>query len=185
MGAPFIPGVGGKKRAVDGEDLMGEEPQKVDNLYQHVEDLLVELFSQPNLKVGEGCLTGYVGIANPCVKSIVSALIPISQGLQEGFHVGELFKVTKERQKKEADGVIGNTGNAISVRHQRADEREVNQRGNKAGKSSDYAAALFDPDVAMFEGVLGKPEYFRFRKGSEVLLLNADTDAIEFAHYLA
>jgi hypothetical protein len=175
----------GKKRTVDGENLMGEEAQKINNFNQDLEDLLVALFSQPVFEVGEGCFTRDIGIANPREESIVPTLFFVPQGLQEGFHIGELFKVAKELQEKETDRVIGNTGTTISISHQGADEREVNQGGSKAGEAANYTAALFDPDIAMLEGILGKPEDLRFWKGSEVVLVNADTDAVEFAHDLA
>jgi hypothetical protein len=185
MSAALVPGVGGKKCAVDGEYFMREEPQKVYDLNQDVKDLLVAIFSQSAFEVGKGCLTGEMGMANPCVKSVVSALIPIPQYVQEGFYIGELLEVAKELQKKETHGVIGNTGNTISVCHQRADKGEINQRGNKTGEAAGYAAPLFYPDIAMFEAVLGKPEGFGFEEGPEMFLENADTDAVEFAHDLA
>ena len=45
IGAPLVPGISGEQGSVSGNDLIGEKPQEFCDLYQDMEDLVVELFS--------------------------------------------------------------------------------------------------------------------------------------------
>jgi hypothetical protein len=45
IGAPLVPGIGRDKGSIGGNDLIGEKPQEFCDFYQHMEDLVVALFS--------------------------------------------------------------------------------------------------------------------------------------------
>ena len=45
IGAALVPGIGGKKGSIGGKYPIGEKPQEFCDFYQHMEDLVVALFS--------------------------------------------------------------------------------------------------------------------------------------------
>lgn len=65
VGAACVPGIGWKQRTVNGNNLMGEESQKIRDLDKYLENLLAALFSQPPFEVCKGCFARDVGVAKP------------------------------------------------------------------------------------------------------------------------
>jgi len=92
----FISGVFREKGAIDGEDLIREESQKVCNLHQDMKYIIVKFFSQALFKIGKGGFTGNLGIADAGIQSKMFSSIPVLEDFQKSFHVGVFFKETEE-----------------------------------------------------------------------------------------
>jgi len=148
VGAAFVSGVCGEEGAIQGEDLIGDEAKELGDLHQDVEDLVVELFSQALLEIGEGGATRHIGVADAGVEPIMFAFFLIPDDFYKAFHVGEFFEVSKELQKKEAHRVIGKTNERVFMSDDGAHEGEVHQGADKAGQTSYDASVGVDFDMA-------------------------------------
>lgn len=133
VGASFVSGIGGEEGAIEGEDLIGDEAKQFGDLHQGVEDLIVELFAQALLEIGEGGLTRHIGVADPGVEPIMFSFFFVPDYFYKVLHVGEFFEVSKQLQKKEAHGVICKANERVFMSYDGADEGEVHQGGDKAG----------------------------------------------------
>jgi hypothetical protein len=144
VGASLVSGVGGKEGAVGGDDLVGEKPQELNDPYQDMEDTVVEVFSQPGLEVGEGCLAGNVNVADTCIDPIVFSPDRIMEQVAEGFEIAELFEVAEELEEKEADRVIGHTHHAVLMGHNGTNEGELDKGRDHAGEAPDDPSGRID-----------------------------------------
>ncbi len=180
MGAAFIPRVGGEKGAVGGQDLKGEETQKVCDLHQGMEDDIVQGLAQTILEIGEGSLTRNEPIADPCIEPVVLSPDGIPQHVYEGLHVRELFEVVEELQEKQTDRIVGEPPNAIGVGYDRSDKGEIDQGRDEPGQPADKSPIGVNLDVATFELVLREPELLWLGERAVVLGMDMDMDAVEF-----
>ena len=92
MGAALIPRVGGEEGAVGSQDFIGEETQQLGDLHQDMEDLVVELLSQPLLEIGEGGFTGQMGRPDSGIQPIMLSFVAIADGRHEAFHVRDFSR---------------------------------------------------------------------------------------------
>jgi hypothetical protein len=58
VSATLVSGIGGKKGGIGGQYLIGKETQEFYDLYEDMENLVVKLFSQSVLEIGECGFTG-------------------------------------------------------------------------------------------------------------------------------
>jgi len=121
-GASSVTGMGRKERSIGGDDLIGEEPQQFGNLHQDVEDLVVTNLPQPPLEIGEGGLARDMIRCYPSIKTVMLSPFSVPEHFHKAFHIGEFFNMAEEIQKKEADRIVGNSGNGIRGSDQGADE---------------------------------------------------------------
>lgn len=92
----LVASICGEKGAIDGENLIRKESQKVCNLHQNMKDIVVKRLSQALLKIGKGGFTGYIGIVDTGIHSKMLSPIPVMEDFQKGFHVGVFFEITEE-----------------------------------------------------------------------------------------
>lgn len=78
----------------------------------------------------------------------------IAQHLNECFHIGILLDVAEQFDQEQADGVVGEANEAVSVGNDGADKGKIYQGRDEPGKSADDAAVGVDFDVASLVGVL-------------------------------
>ena len=126
-GAAFISDAGRKESPVGGDDIIGEKAEALRYLHQDVKDLIVKVFSQARLEVGEGGFTGYVLAGDPGVKTKMFSPFPVPERLHEGFHVGILFEMAEEIQKKKAHRIVGDSDQAVVMGDDGMDKGEVYQ----------------------------------------------------------
>jgi hypothetical protein len=70
---------------------------------------------------------------------VMFSLLLIMNDGEKSFQMGELLQITEQFQEKEADGVMGMASNrGVSSCTDGSDEREIDQRGDKAGESTLY-----------------------------------------------
>jgi len=155
VSAALIAGVAGKEGSVGGENLIGEEAQKLGDLHQHMKDPIVEFLPQPVLKVGDGGLTGQMLFIDTGILPVVFPPVPVTECEEETFHVGVFFKVAEEFQQEEAHRVIGKAPQAVLMRDDGADEGKIHQGGDKAGQAPYDVPVVPHLDVAAFIGVAG------------------------------
>jgi len=125
--ASFISGVCRKEGPVGGDDFIGEKPETLGDLHQDVKDLIVKFLPQTFFKIGESGFTGNVLAGDPGVKTKVLSPFPVMQRLHEGFHVGILFEMAEEIQKKKADRIVGDPDQAVPMGNDGTDKREIYQ----------------------------------------------------------
>ena len=126
-GASFISGVCRKEGPVGGDDFIGEKPETFGDLHQDVKDLIVKLLPQTFFEIGESGFTGDVLAGDPGVKTKVLSPFPVMQRLHEGFHVGILFQMAEEIQKKKADRIVGDPDQTVPMGDDGTDKREIYQ----------------------------------------------------------
>ena len=100
IGAPLITGISGEKSAISSEDLKGQEAKQLSDLHQHMEDLIVEGLAQPSPEISEGSLTWQMRVSNASVEAIMFSLFSVMDRVEEGLHIGVLFKVAEQLHEK-------------------------------------------------------------------------------------
>jgi len=126
-----------------------------DDLHQDVKDLIVKLLPQTFFKIGESGLTGNVLTGDSGVKAEVLSPFPVMQRLHEGFHVGILFQMAEEIQKKKAHRIVGDPDQAIFMGDDGTDKRKIYQGRDKPGKASLDSPIFMDTDIPALVGVFG------------------------------
>ena len=154
-GASFISGVCRKEGPVGGDDLIGEKPEAFGDLHQGVKNLIVKLLPQTFFKIGGSGFTGNVLVADAGVKTKVLSPFPVTQRLHEGFHVGILFEMAEEIQKKKAARIVGDSDQAVAKGDDGTDKRKIHQGRDKPGKPSLNSSIVMDADVPALINVLG------------------------------
>jgi len=148
VSASLIACMGREERAISGQYLEGEKTEQLCDFYKHMEDLIVKAFSQPSSEISEGSLTWQMRVSNASVEPIMLSFFPVMDGVEEGFHIGRFFKVTEQLDEKQTNRVIGKTTDAISMRHNRADEGKIHQGGYEPRQAPYYTAIGMDLNVS-------------------------------------
>lgn len=104
--------------------------------------------------------------------SIVNDVYEVLQG-------GILFKMTKEFQQEETDGIIGHAGERILMGDNGTDKGEINQRSDKPGKTSSDPAIGMNFDVPTLVCVSRKPETLGLGKRTTVFGIDLDRYTVE------
>ena len=120
-----------------------------------MKNLIVKLLPKTFFKIGESGFTGDVLAGDPGVKTKVLSPFPVTQRLHEGFHIGILFQVPEEIQKKKAHRIVGDSGQAVPMGDDGTDKRKVHHGRNKPGKPSLDSSIVMDADVPALINVLG------------------------------
>jgi len=120
-----------------------------------VKDLIVKLLPQTFFKIGESGFTGDVLVADAGVKTKVFSPFPVMQRRHEGFHVGILFEMAEEIQKKKAHRIVGDSNKAVAMGDNGTDKRKIHQGRNKPGKASLDSSVVMDADIPALVNVLG------------------------------
>jgi len=107
VSAALVVRVGRKEGAIGGEDFKREKAQEVDDLYQDLSDLGIELCSQAIFEMSEIGFTGNVRTRDPGIESIMFPHFFIPDSREEGFQVRELLQVSEQFEEKETDGIVG------------------------------------------------------------------------------
>lgn len=74
-----------------------------------------------------------MGILNACIEPIAFAFFPVTNGIDEGFHVRIFFEVTKQFKQEKADRVIGESDKRVFVGNNGSDKGKIYQRGDETG----------------------------------------------------
>ena len=73
----------------------------------------------------------------------------------EVFHIGKLFQMAEEIEKKKADRIVGDPDQAVPMGDDGTDKREIYQRRNKPGEASLDSSVVMDADVPALVNVCG------------------------------
>jgi hypothetical protein len=119
-----------------------------------MEDAIIQGFAQAIFEIGEGSLTGDKTIPNACVDAVVLSFNGIPHHINKGFHIGILFEVAEQLDQEQADRVVGEANETISVGYDGADKGEVYQGRDESGKATDNAAVRVDFDIPALVAVL-------------------------------
>ena len=95
-----------------------------------------------------------MGIPDTCVEAIVFSFLSITDYLDEGFHIGIFFEISKQLKQEKAHGVIGKSCGFIPMGDDGWDEGEIHQGGDESREPSHDAAIGMDFDVSPLVGVL-------------------------------
>ena len=66
-----------------------------------------------------------MGILNACIESIAFAFFPVTNGIDEGFHVRIFFEVTKQLKQEKADRIIGTSQRFVFMSNNGSNKGEV------------------------------------------------------------
>jgi len=148
IGASLITSMSGEKGTVSSKNLERQQAQQLSDLHKHMEDLIVEGLAQPSPEISEGSLTWQMRVSNASVEAIMFPFFPVMDRVKEGLHIGGLFKVAEQLDEKQTNRVIGKTTDAISMRHNRADEGKIHQGGYEPRQAPYYTAIGMDLNVS-------------------------------------
>ncbi len=124
---------------------------------QGLRDLSIEVFPDTIFEVSKIGFTGEMGIREAGIEAVRSAQFFIPDDPEESFHIGELFQVSEEFQKEEADWVVGMAADwGVGGSGDGSDEGEIDQGGDEASQPSCDLARGVDLNPSGHKGVMGQ-----------------------------
>jgi len=161
VSAAFVSGPGRIEGAVMGEYLEGNHFQVMEEAYQDMKDIIVSFFSYALAEVGKGSFGGDVE-SNTSIAPIFTPSFLFPKHSQKGIHVRVVINIPEQVQEKECHRVIaGRAEDAVGIRRQGPDKREVNQRGDHTCISALYIPSWVDKNEAFPKDILRQEFGFR------------------------
>lgn len=161
--AAVITGSRWKECAISSKDVEADKAEFFSERNESMKDLLVERLSDTFMEIGKGSFTGDGILANTDKAAVILSSLRIAQDKAEVPDGRDLFKITKQIEEKERNGIVtGTTEDGISNCCNGADEREIDSRTDQMGNASANGTVVVDVDVFLSESVVGKPASFLF-----------------------
>ena len=193
--AAMIASGGRKESAVGSKDVEADETGFFSDGNHGMENTLIQCFTDTNVEIREGSLTGNCVLIDPRPTSVVLAEKGIPQDANEVFGGSKIIEITKKIKEEKRNGIVARASeDGISVGDKRADEGEIDSRADEIKNTAGNESVVMDGNAFFFEFVMGEPASFFLWKDPVMKAIDpfvafakisdkmADIEARVFAH---
>jgi hypothetical protein len=167
--------------AISGQDAKGQQAELFYQGDQGVKNLQVAGLAEAVAEVGEGSLAGNPWLVQTSHGTVELAALGIVYDTAEGLDIEVAFEKTAQVEKEKGDGIIAAAAlNGVSIGHDGADEREIDERDNELGETAADGTVIMDFGVLGLEAIEGNPSGFLLGERPGMGQLDGRIDFLEF-----